>query len=54
MRVKTGWLFTDARNFARCPKCAATEGHHCRTPKGVKAKTPHTERTSVYLQEIKK
>ena len=46
-----GSLYTDARNFVRCPRCEAGPGGHCRQPAGRKSPTPHAERVRLLLDE---
>lgn len=45
----TGWLFTDCRLAMNCPRCGVKYGEYCRTPKGRKSKTPHSERTAALI-----
>lgn len=40
----TGWMFSDATRQCKCPKCGSDPGYECETPKGYKAKYPHSER----------
>lgn len=48
-----GWVNTDATRLANCPKCGSNAGFHCETPKGLKAKAPHTERVkSLSFQSV--
>lgn len=44
----TGWLFTDAKNLADCPKCKAVAGSDCRMPSGRRTWPPHVERLTAY------
>ena len=42
--VNSKWMFTRTSSVVDCPRCGATAGNYCQTPKGRKALEPHTER----------
>jgi hypothetical protein len=46
----TGWFHTDSKMFCSCPRCNAQPGEDCKTPKGRKSSTVHTERTVAYAK----
>jgi hypothetical protein len=50
--MATGFLFTNAVQKMACPKCGASSGYPCATPKGRRAKFPHTERIAKYQEAI--
>ena len=47
----TGWMWTDAKNLVRCPRCHVTAGEYCRRPSGRKAWPPHKERIDRLIDE---
>ncbi len=45
------WLFTDAVQLVNCPKCGASKGYYCHTPKYAKVWPPHMERTELVCKQ---
>ena len=43
-------LFTDARNYATCPRCGAAPGDPCQTPKGRRTPYPHDDRVGALVE----
>jgi hypothetical protein len=43
-------MFTAAREKVACPRCGASPGEPCRTPKGRNAKVPHNERCNALVE----
>lgn len=44
MPERTGWAFTDARNFHACPHCNAATEEYCKSPSGRRTVYPHGAR----------
>lgn len=49
---QTGFIFKDARNFERCPRCKAQQGEYCVQPNGRKVGKPHKERVALFMVQF--
>lgn len=44
----TGWLFTDATGWVKCPQCGQLPGAACKTPAGRMTGSTHVDRVVEY------